>query len=76
VSNGPTTDEVPSVEGFDREAAVEVLEGAGFEVQIEEEPVEDESFVNLVLSQDPPAGTQAERGSTVTIVVGVAQQQD
>jgi serine/threonine-protein kinase len=71
VSKGPTTTAVPSVEGFDREAAVQALEDAGFEVNIEEEPVDDSSFENLVLSQDPQPGTQAEPGSTVTIVVGV-----
>jgi eukaryotic-like serine/threonine-protein kinase len=76
VSNGPTTTEVPSVEGFDREAAVQALEDEGFEVRIEEEPVDDESFVNLVLSQDPPPGAEAERGSTVTIVVGVPQSSE
>jgi serine/threonine-protein kinase len=59
------------VEGFDRDAAVQALEDAGFEVSIEEEPVDDESFENLVLSQDPAPGTEAEPGSTVTIVVGV-----
>ena len=71
VSKGPTTREVPSVEGFDREAAVQALEDAGFAVGIEEEPVDDSSFENLVLSQDPSPGSQAEPGSTVTIVVGV-----
>jgi serine/threonine-protein kinase len=71
VSKGPTTTSVPSVEGFDRDAAVQALEDAGFEVSIEEEPVDDESFENLVLSQDPAPGTEAEPGSTVTIVVGV-----
>ena len=67
---------MPSVEGFDREAAVQVIEDAGFDVRIEEEPVEDESFVNLVLSQDPGAGTQAEPGSAVTIVVGIPQSDE
>ena len=71
VSKGPSTVSVPSVEGFDRDAAVQVLEDAGFDVRIEEEPVDDESFVNLVLAQDPGAGSEAEPGSTVTIVVGV-----
>jgi beta-lactam-binding protein with PASTA domain/predicted Ser/Thr protein kinase len=71
VSKGPPTRSVPSVEGFDREEAVRTLEESGFQVAIEEEPVDDESFENLVLSQDPAPGTEAEPGSTVTIVVGV-----
>jgi eukaryotic-like serine/threonine-protein kinase len=75
VSRGPTTTAVPSVEGIDRDAAVSALQDSGFDVRIEEEPVDDPSFDNIVLSQDPPGESQAEPGSTVTIVVGVFQEQ-
>jgi serine/threonine-protein kinase len=72
VSRGPKTKAVPSVEGQERDAAVAALEDAGFKVEVTEQEVDDENLVNLVLSQDPPAGTQAKPGSVVTIVVGVA----
>src|ERR671914_1894480 len=75
VSKGPSTTTVPSVEGIDRAAAVSALEGSGFEVRIEEEPVDDPSFDNIVLAQDPAGESQAEPGSTVTIVVGVFEEQ-
>jgi serine/threonine-protein kinase len=75
VSKGPATTAVPSVEGIDRDAAVAALEDSGFDVRIEEEPVDDASFDNIVLSQDPPGESQAEPGSTVTIVVGRFEEQ-
>jgi serine/threonine-protein kinase len=75
VSKGPSTTTVPSVEGIDRAAAVSALEDSGFEVRVEEEPVDDPSFDNIVLAQDPAGESQAEPGSTVTIVVGVFEEQ-
>jgi beta-lactam-binding protein with PASTA domain len=75
VSRGPSTTAVPSVEGIDRDAAVAALEDSGFRVRVEEEPVDDASFDNIVLAQDPPGESQAEPGSTVTIVVGRFEEQ-
>ena len=75
VSRGPSTTAVPSVEGIDREAAVSALEDSGFQVRVEEEPVDDASFDNIVLAQDPAGESQATPGSTVTIVVGVFEEQ-
>jgi serine/threonine-protein kinase len=72
VSKGPKTKAVPGVEGLGREQAVATLEDAGFEVAVTEQEVDDPELENFVLSQDPPAGTQAKPGSTVTIVVGIA----
>jgi eukaryotic-like serine/threonine-protein kinase len=71
VSKGPKTVAVPSVEGQERDAAVAALEDAGFQVDVTEQEVDDENLENLVLSQDPPPGTQAKPGSRVTIVVGI-----
>jgi eukaryotic-like serine/threonine-protein kinase len=71
VSKGPKTTAVPAVEGLARDAAVAALEDAGFEVEVTEQEVDDPNLENLVLSQDPSAGTQAKPGSKVTIVVGI-----
>jgi serine/threonine protein kinase/beta-lactam-binding protein with PASTA domain len=71
VSKGPKTVGVPNVEGQEREAAIAALEDANLEVNVIEQEVDDENLENLVLSQDPPAGTQAKPGSKVTIVVGI-----
>ncbi|MGH3104911.1 MAG: Stk1 family PASTA domain-containing Ser/Thr kinase [Gaiellaceae bacterium] len=70
VSKGPKTSTVPNVEGLDREIAVETLENSGFEVNVAEQETDDPSLENFVLAQDPPSGTQAKPGSTVTITVG------
>jgi serine/threonine-protein kinase len=70
VSKGPETRGVPEVTQIDQDTAIEALEEAGFEVEVADQPVDDPALDNIVLSQDPGAGTQAEPGSTVTIVVG------
>jgi serine/threonine-protein kinase len=70
VSKGPETAQVPGVESIDRETAEQTLRDSGFEVRVQEQPVDDPALDNVVLSQDPQAGAQAERGTTVTIVVG------
>jgi len=71
VSKGPKTKAVPAVEGLAREEAIAALEDAGFQVNVTEQEVDDENLENLVLSQDPPAGTRAKPGSKVAIVVGI-----
>jgi serine/threonine-protein kinase len=71
VSKGPKTKAVPGVEGLGRDQAVAALEEAGFEAVVEEQEVDNPELENFVLSQDPPAGTQAKPGSKVTIVVGI-----
>jgi beta-lactam-binding protein with PASTA domain/predicted Ser/Thr protein kinase len=65
-STGPV--EVPNVVGLTRERAQRVLTDAGLEVAVEED---DETVAEpgTVLSQNPPAVTPVEAGSTVTIVV-------
>ncbi|HEX2044780.1 MAG TPA: Stk1 family PASTA domain-containing Ser/Thr kinase [Gaiellaceae bacterium] len=68
VSTGPEQAEVPNVVGEDEESARQILEDAGFDVQVDEVfgPPPQEG---LVVDQDPDGGTQADEGSTVTIVV-------
>ena len=68
VSTGPEQTEVPNVEGDDEDAARQILEDAGFQVQVEDvagPPPAD----GTVVDQDPEGGTQADPGSTVTIFV-------
>jgi eukaryotic-like serine/threonine-protein kinase len=67
VSSGPEQVDVPDVTGLSRDSAENLLTGAGLEVAVQqrasEEPEDD------VISQDPGAGSQVDRGTTVTITV-------
>jgi beta-lactam-binding protein with PASTA domain len=67
VSSGPEQVEVPDVTGLSRDSAEDLLSDAGLEVAVEqreaEEPEDD------VIAQNPAAGTEVDRGSTVTITV-------
>jgi beta-lactam-binding protein with PASTA domain len=70
VSKGPRQPTIPDVTGQEEDAAVGALENAGFEVSVVDEETDDPAAEGLVLSQDPPGGTKAEAGETVTIFVG------
>jgi eukaryotic-like serine/threonine-protein kinase len=70
VSRGPQTSQVPDVTSQTEAGASAQLETSGFQVQVVEEIIEDESLDGRVLSQDPEGGTEAEQGTTVVIVVG------
>jgi eukaryotic-like serine/threonine-protein kinase len=59
---------VPNVEGIQRELAVERIEGAGLEAEVQEE-ASSEVAPNIVISQSPEAGARIAQGETVTIVV-------
>jgi penicillin-binding protein 1A len=73
VSSGvPTKVKVPDVLGMSRSDAKAALEAAGFVVEIVEKHVSDPEHVDVVLAQDPSAGTKALQGTTVTITVGSA----
>lgn len=65
VSDGPELVEVPRVQGAGVAEATERLEAAGFEVRTEHSDV----YVGLefVVKSDPPQGSLAPRGSTVTL---------
>jgi serine/threonine-protein kinase len=67
VSSGPEQVEVPDVTGLSRDSAENLITEAGLEVAVEEsesdEPEDD------VISQNPAAGTEVDRGETVTITV-------
>lgn len=65
VSLGPEYVKVPSVFGKQLDEATQILEKAGFQVEVNQLA----SFFNTVGSQNPAADEQARRGSTVTITV-------
>lgn len=62
---------VPDVSGQKPSAARDILEGAGYDVAVQEESLLCAIDAGLceVVGQDPPAGTTAPAGSQVTIVI-------
>jgi serine/threonine-protein kinase len=70
VSRGPEQSTIPDVTSQDEESATDALERSGFTVDVQEQDTTDPNQEGIVLSQDPPGGTRAEQGTTVTIVVG------
>jgi serine/threonine-protein kinase len=72
VSKGPKPVAVPNVVGSPFESAESQLRGLGFAVASEE--VESEEPAGVVVGQDPGAGTQAAKGSAVTLQVSSGPQ--
>jgi eukaryotic-like serine/threonine-protein kinase len=70
VSTGPAQSTVPSVVGLTQAAATAQLQSAGFQVNVVTQPVLDPTQDGIVQSQNPAPNSQANPGSTVTIVVG------
>jgi len=70
ISTGPDVVPVPDVTGMEAPDARSALEGAGFRPRGVAQDTTDPDEEGIVLDQDPPGTTEAERGSTVTIVVG------
>jgi serine/threonine-protein kinase len=70
VSKGPPPANVPSVVGETAQQAISDLEAAGFQVNQQPVSVSDPSEDGIVQSQNPAGGSQATKGSTVTIEVG------
>ena len=68
VSKGEAPTNVPDVTGDTQTAAKRALEDAGYVVNVTEESSETVP-AGIVISQDPAAGVQAAKGSTVTISV-------
>jgi beta-lactam-binding protein with PASTA domain/tRNA A-37 threonylcarbamoyl transferase component Bud32 len=65
---------VPLVEGLPRNLAVERIEAAGLEADVEEES-STEVERDIVIEQSPREGTQVSKGSTVTITVSTGPAQ-
>lgn len=72
VSSGLPENVVPPVTGLTTDAAVKVIQDAGFVAQAQPQPASG-SDVGKVLSQNPPANTKARKGSTVVIIYGAPQ---
>jgi uncharacterized membrane protein YgcG len=71
VSEGPMTlVTVPDVTDTSEATATVKLEDNHFKIHVLTEGVSDPAQDGVVIRQDPPGGTQATFGSTVTIVVG------
>lgn len=71
VASGTST--VPNVIGFSQEDAEDQLSAAGFNVEVQTQPDDEEE--GQVIAQEPGGGTEAERGSTVVIVVSEGSQE-
>ena len=70
LSKGPKTSTVPDVTTLTQRDAQTQLRASGFKVSIVTQDVGDPSQDGIVQTQDPPGGSQAPQGSTVTIAVG------
>jgi beta-lactam-binding protein with PASTA domain/predicted Ser/Thr protein kinase len=70
VSQGPSTSAIPDVTSQDVDQARQTLRDLGFRVRVQPEDTEDESLDGLVISQDPPGGTELEPNTVVTLIVG------
>jgi eukaryotic-like serine/threonine-protein kinase len=73
VSGGPGQATVPSVDGLTQSQARRKLEAAGFKVTISRE-ASDAVPTGQVTRTAPPAGTQIDKGSTVTLFVSSGPQ--
>jgi eukaryotic-like serine/threonine-protein kinase len=70
VSKGPGTTQVPDVRGQNQTDATALLQGAGFQVAVIYQPVNDPGSDGIVIAQDPIGGTNSNSNAVVTITVG------
>ena len=68
--------EVPDVVGLTPEEAQQRLEQAGLELGSRDQAPSDQVEEGAVVEQDPTAGVQAERGTTVAVVVSTGPLQE
>jgi eukaryotic-like serine/threonine-protein kinase len=73
VSNGPKLVKVPVVVGTQRRVAVQQIRGRGLTPSVSEE--ESATPAGEVIGQSPSAGSEAEPGATVSIVVSAGKEQ-
>jgi serine/threonine-protein kinase len=62
---------VPDVVGSTQNKATETLSGSGLKVVVDDVPVDTPDTDGVVQEQSPESGTKVDRGSAVTITVGV-----
>jgi beta-lactam-binding protein with PASTA domain/predicted Ser/Thr protein kinase len=60
---------LPNVVNQDVNSARQALETAGFQVRVQDQPINDPTKLNIVLSESP-SGSTAKSGSTITLTVG------
>jgi serine/threonine-protein kinase len=70
VSNGPPAVQVPDVVADSSQLAAQTLANAGFTVSRQYQSVSDPTQDNIVQAQSPSGGTQATKGTAVTITIG------
>ncbi len=70
VARRPPRVAVPSVGGSSLADATAQLHGLGLKVSSEDQPVTDPSQDGTVIGQDPPPGTEVQRGARVRLTVG------
>lgn len=68
VSRGPNGHPVPSVVGQTQEQARQTLQVAGFRVTINEQDPANGQQNDIILAQNPPAGTTAAAGTMITLL--------
>ena len=68
--------EVPDVVGLSRDEATKRLDGAGLKPGSQDEAPSDEFASGEVIEQDPAAGAEAERNTTVDLVVSTGPAQE
>ena len=66
VSAGPGDGTVPDVVGLTEEAARQAIEDAGFKANVTSQASEEET--GKIIDQDPKAGEEVEKGSTINLV--------
>ena len=76
VSLGPESVIVPDVVGLSQANAQTALTNAGLTVGATNEAYSESVAAGLVISQEPPAGVTAPRGSSVTITVSIGPDPD
>jgi len=70
VSQGPSTVTVPDVSFQTVGDARATLRASGFRIRVTRQETDDESLDGVVISQDPPATTEANPDSLITVTVG------
>jgi serine/threonine-protein kinase len=70
VSQGPSTVTVPDVSFQTVGDARATLRASGFRIRVTRQDTDDESLDGVVISQDPPATTEANPNSLITVTVG------
>ena len=73
VSSGAEQVTVPQVQGLSEQNARSALEGAGLDVKVETQTVQNQGQDGIVITQSPSGNAQVSRGDTVTIFVGKFQ---